>query len=71
MHYLARVGCLLKNFGEHPAHESMLGHLGLNYYWSAFQTEWATDVMFERRKRCTRFILRWCVERYRVSIAGM
>jgi len=31
----------------HPAHESMLGHLGLNYYWSAFQTEWATDVMFE------------------------
>ena len=31
----------------HPAHETMLGHLGLNYYWSAFQTEWATDVMFE------------------------
>ena len=30
----------------HPAHETMLGHLGLNYYWSAFQTEWATDVMF-------------------------
>jgi len=30
----------------HPAHESMLGKLGLNYYWSAFQTEWATDVMF-------------------------
>jgi hypothetical protein len=31
----------------HPAHESMFGNLGLNYYWSAFQTEWATDVMFE------------------------
>jgi hypothetical protein len=31
----------------HPAHETMLGHLGLNYYWSAFQTEWATDVMFD------------------------
>jgi hypothetical protein len=24
----------------------MLGNLGLNYYWSAFQTEWATDLMF-------------------------
>jgi hypothetical protein len=30
----------------HPAHESMFDGLGFQYYWSAFQTEWATDVMF-------------------------
>ena len=30
----------------HPAHELMFPELGLDYYWSAFQTEWATDVMF-------------------------
>ncbi|MCL2624156.1 MAG: winged helix-turn-helix domain-containing protein [Planctomycetaceae bacterium] len=31
----------------HPAHESMFAGLGFHYYWSAFQTEWATDVMFD------------------------
>jgi len=31
----------------HPTHESIFGKLGLNYYWSAYQTEWATDVMFD------------------------
>jgi len=31
----------------HPAHESMFDGLGFHYYWSAFQTEWATDVMFD------------------------
>ena len=30
----------------HPAHEAMLGKLGLNDYWSTYQSEWATDVMF-------------------------
>jgi hypothetical protein len=30
----------------HPAHESMFDGLGFQYYWSAFQTEWATDIMF-------------------------
>ena len=30
----------------HPAHGSMFSGLGFNYYWSAFQTEWATDTAF-------------------------
>ena len=30
----------------HPAHETIFEELGFNYYWSAFQTEWATDIMF-------------------------
>ena len=30
----------------HPAHGSMFRGLGFDYYWSAFQTEWATDTTF-------------------------
>ena len=30
-----------------PAHGSMFRGLDLSYYWSAYQTEWATDVAFE------------------------
>ncbi len=29
-----------------PAHGRMFHGLGMSYYWSAFQTEWATDVAF-------------------------
>lgn len=31
----------------HPAHARMFRGLGLDYYWSAFQTEWATDTVFD------------------------
>jgi hypothetical protein len=31
----------------HPAHASMFRGLGFHYYWSAFQTEWATDTAFD------------------------
>jgi hypothetical protein len=31
----------------HPAHATMFGGLGFHYYWSAFQTEWATDTVFD------------------------
>jgi len=34
----------------HPAHASMFRGLGFNYYWSAFQTEWATDIAFDSRQ---------------------
>lgn len=30
----------------HPAHRTLFGKDRLNYYWSADETEWATDVMF-------------------------
>ena len=33
----------------HPAHEMIFKGFDLDYYWSAFQTEWATDVMFASR----------------------
>ena len=31
----------------HPAHSLMFRGLGFHYYWSAFQTEWATDFAFD------------------------
>jgi hypothetical protein len=31
----------------HPAHGRMFRGLGFHYYWSAFQTEWATDTVFD------------------------
>jgi len=31
----------------HPAHGAMFRGLGFRYYWSAFQTEWATDLSFD------------------------
>jgi hypothetical protein len=34
----------------HPAHAAMFRGLGFRYYWSAFQTEWATDTAFDSPK---------------------
>jgi hypothetical protein len=34
----------------HPAHQTMFATRPLDYYWSAEETEWATDVMFRSRK---------------------
>ena len=31
----------------HPAHRTLFGKERLDYYWSADETEWATDVMFQ------------------------
>jgi len=33
-------------FSVHPSHRSLFGPDELHYYWSADETEWATDVMF-------------------------
>ena len=31
----------------HPAHQTMFAKRPLDYYWSAEETEWATDIMFQ------------------------
>jgi hypothetical protein len=31
----------------HPAHRTLFGKEPLRYYWSADETEWATDIMFD------------------------
>jgi hypothetical protein len=32
----------------HPAHPQLLGRLPVPYYWSVYQSEWASDVVFRR-----------------------
>lgn len=34
----------------HPAHAAMFRGLDFDYYWSAFQTEWSTDTVFDSRQ---------------------
>lgn len=44
----------------HPAHPEILGRLSsLSYYWSAFQTEWASDYLFRRRADLERLYPQW------------
>jgi len=43
--HLDRIARLLN-----PAHADMFGDVRLNYYWSVYQSEWATDLMFKSRK---------------------
>ena len=35
----------------HPAHAEVFTPWNLDYYWSVYQSEWATDVMFRDQKR--------------------
>ena len=39
------LGRLVKQV--HPAHQKLFGKQQLDHYWSADETEWATDVMFQ------------------------
>jgi hypothetical protein len=32
----------------HPSHPDILGRIPLDYYWSVFQSEWASDFLLER-----------------------
>jgi hypothetical protein len=34
----------------HPAHESVFAPFSVEYYWSVYQSEWATDVMFRNSR---------------------
>ena len=31
-----------------PLHETMFGACSMQYYWSTYQSEWATDIMFDK-----------------------
>jgi hypothetical protein len=43
----------------HPAHPQLLGQLPLDYYWSVFQSEWASDVVFRTRADAQRLFEQW------------
>jgi hypothetical protein len=43
----------------HPAHPQLLGRLPVAYYWSVYQSEWASDVLFRRRSDVERLFPQW------------
>jgi len=44
----------------HPAHPQLLGRLShVPYYWSVFQSEWASDYLFRRRADLERLYPQW------------
>jgi hypothetical protein len=43
----------------HPAHAQLLGGPAPGYYWSAYQSEWASDVLFGRRTDLQAWYPRW------------
>lgn len=48
-----------------PALDEIIGDFKASYYWTAYQTEWATDVIFQEPDELTRlmpFFIRHCME---------
>lgn len=43
----------------HPAHPQLLGRLPVKYYWSTYQSEWASDYFFRRRADLEQLYLPW------------
>lgn len=42
-----------------PAHPDLLGRLPVDYYWSVYQSEWASDVVFRARADVARLFPQW------------
>lgn len=42
-----------------PHHDEIFAKLPVDYYWSAYQTEWATDVTFQRQADLRRLVPLW------------
>jgi hypothetical protein len=43
----------------HPAHPELLGRLPVDYYWSVYQSEWASDIVFNTRADAQRLFEQW------------
>lgn len=43
----------------HPLHPGHLGRMQVNYNWTVFQSEWATDVAFRRQEELEPWFQRW------------
>lgn len=43
----------------HPAHPHLLGKLPVDYYWSVYQSEWASDIVFRTRADAERLFGQW------------
>lgn len=43
----------------HPSHPELLGRVPLDYYWSVFQSEWASDIAFHSAADLGRLYPQW------------
>ncbi len=43
----------------HPAHPELLGRLPMDYYWSVYQSEWASDIAFHSAADLGRLYPQW------------
>jgi hypothetical protein len=43
----------------HPSHLELLGHMPMNYYWSVYQSEWASDIAFRSAADLGRLYPKW------------
>ena len=43
----------------HPAHPEILGRLPMDYYWSVFESEWASDIVFRSVADVQRLYPQW------------
>jgi hypothetical protein len=43
----------------HPLHPEHLGRMPVNYNWTTFQSEWATDIAFRRQEELEPWFGRW------------
>jgi hypothetical protein len=48
----------------HPLHPGHLGLMPVNYNWTVFQSEWATDVSFRSQKVLEKWFERWLREAF-------
>jgi hypothetical protein len=43
----------------HPSHPELLGRMPMDYYWSVFQSEWASDIAFRSSADLRRLYSQW------------
>jgi hypothetical protein len=45
--------------GLNPSHEEMFARLPMDYYWSVYRSEWASDVVFHKAEDLRRMFPNW------------
>jgi hypothetical protein len=57
VHWPEVLNGLLKEV--HPAHPELLGRMPMDYYWTVYQSEWASDVLFRSAADLQRLYPQW------------
>ena len=57
VHWPGVLNGLLKEV--HPAHPELLGRMPMDYYWTVYQSEWASDVIFRSAADLQRLYPQW------------